>query len=86
MAELIAASSWIFCFALLCPQRNKLCIEQALQPSPIMSARLVLSQVVIFVKSAKRAETLGKLLESCQFPACVITSTMRQPERLDVYK
>ena len=43
-------------------------------------------QVVIFVKNAQRAVALGLLLEQCQFPACVITAQMKQPQRLDVYK
>jgi len=38
------------------------------------------------VKNAARAKHLAQLLEQCQFPACVITANMPQPERLAVYK
>lgn len=43
-------------------------------------------QVVIFVKNAKRAQTLAALLEKCQFPATYITAQMEQKKRLDVYR
>ncbi|DBB18539.1 hypothetical protein WJX82_009018 [Trebouxia sp. C0006] len=47
--------------------------------------QLDFNQVVIFVKNAARAKHLAQLLEQCQFPACVITANMPQPERLAVY-
>ncbi|KAL3134961.1 DEAD-box ATP-dependent RNA helicase 15 [Trebouxia sp. C0009 RCD-2024] len=47
--------------------------------------QLDFNQVVIFVKNAKRAQTLAELLEKCQFPATYITAQMEQKRRLEVY-
>jgi len=43
---------------------------------------LEFNQVIIFVNKVNRAITLGKLLVECNFPAIVITSSMRQSQRL----
>jgi ATP-dependent RNA helicase UAP56/SUB2 len=44
------------------------------------------NQVVIFVKSVPRAIGLNKLLNECNFPSVCIHSSMKQDERLTVYK
>ena len=54
--------------------------------SMMFSNGLPFMQVVIFVKNAKRAQTLAALLEKCQFPATYITAQMEQKKRLDVYR
>eukprot|EP01121_Diplochlamys_sp_Union-15-3_P015285 TRINITY_DN5024_c0_g1_i1.p1 TRINITY_DN5024_c0_g1~~TRINITY_DN5024_c0_g1_i1.p1 ORF type:complete len:348 (+),score=56.36 TRINITY_DN5024_c0_g1_i1:51-1094(+) len=43
--------------------------------------QLQFNQVVIFVKSVKRAQTLNKLLQQCNFPSVCVHSRMAQQER-----
>jgi len=47
---------------------------------------LEFNQVVIFVKSVKRADALNKLLEECNFPSICIHAGLPQPERIARYK
>jgi len=47
---------------------------------------LEFNQVVIFVKSVKRAAELNKLLSDCNFPSICIHSGMSQEERIEKYK
>jgi len=47
---------------------------------------LEFNQVVIFVKSVKRADALNKLLEECNFPSICIHAGLLQPERIARYK
>jgi len=47
---------------------------------------LEFNQVVIFVKSVKRASELNKLLTDCNFPSIAIHSAMSQEERIEKYK
>jgi len=42
-------------------------------------------QLVIFVKSVSRAETLNRILNECNFPTTCLTSGMSQKERIDTY-
>jgi len=44
------------------------------------------NQVVVFVKSKKRAEALSKVLQKACFPCISIHSDLKQQERLDRYK
>jgi len=46
---------------------------------------LQFNQVVIFVKAVRRAQTLNKLLQDCNFPAVCIHSKMDQDERIQIY-
>ncbi|KAJ2715830.1 Suppressor of the cold-sensitive snRNP biogenesis mutant brr1-1, partial [Coemansia spiralis] len=47
---------------------------------------LEFNQVVIFVKSVKRAKLLNQLLNSCNFSSTCIHSDMQQQERIEIYK
>ena len=47
---------------------------------------LEFNQVVIFVKSAPRAEALNTILKKCGFPSTCIHSRMRQEERIQTYQ
>jgi len=47
---------------------------------------LQFNQVVVFVKSVKRAHVLNKLLQECNFPSVCIHSRMKQSERIEMYK
>lgn len=47
---------------------------------------LEFNQVIIFVKSTHRAETLSKLLNDSGFPAIAVHSRLSQQERIDRYK
>jgi len=47
---------------------------------------LEFNQVVIFVKSMKRAQELNKLLGDCNFPSICIHSGMKQEERIEKYR
>lgn len=44
------------------------------------------NQVVIFVKSVARARELNRLLNECNFPSTAIHSSMKQDERIAVYR
>jgi len=44
------------------------------------------NQVVVFVRSKRRAEQLNKLLTDCNFPSSAINGEMKQEERIAVYK
>ena len=44
------------------------------------------NQVVIFVKSVRRAKELNRLLVDCNFPSAAIHSGLNQPQRIDIYK
>eukprot|EP01120_Amphizonella_sp_Union-15-10_P014367 TRINITY_DN6939_c0_g1_i2.p1 TRINITY_DN6939_c0_g1~~TRINITY_DN6939_c0_g1_i2.p1 ORF type:complete len:438 (+),score=83.21 TRINITY_DN6939_c0_g1_i2:29-1315(+) len=48
--------------------------------------KLEFNQVIIFVKSIRRAEVLNKLLMECQFPSVVTHSSLAQEERISRYK
>lgn len=47
---------------------------------------LEFNQVVIFVKSVRRADQLNKLLQDCNFPSICIHGQMKQEDRIDRYK
>eukprot|EP00033_Pygsuia_biforma_P001436 GCRY01001621.1.p1 GENE.GCRY01001621.1~~GCRY01001621.1.p1 ORF type:complete len:474 (+),score=75.28 GCRY01001621.1:123-1424(+) len=47
---------------------------------------LEFNQVVIFVKSVARARELNKLLNECNFPSIVITSQIKQEERIERFQ
>ena len=47
---------------------------------------LEFNQLVIFVKSVKRAEHLRSILVDCSFPAAHLTSGMPQAERIETYQ
>lgn len=47
---------------------------------------LEFNQLVIFVKSVSRAETLRRILVDCSFPAAHLTSGMPQVERIETYQ
>jgi len=47
---------------------------------------LEFNQLVIFVKSVKRATELNKILQECNFPSICIHSDLKQEERIDRYK
>ncbi|KAJ2765215.1 Suppressor of the cold-sensitive snRNP biogenesis mutant brr1-1 [Coemansia nantahalensis] len=47
---------------------------------------LEFNQVVIFVKSVKRAKLLNQVLNSCNFSSTCIHSGMQQEERIEIYK
>jgi ATP-dependent RNA helicase UAP56/SUB2 len=47
---------------------------------------LEFNQVVIFVKSVKRAGELNKLLGDCNFPSIAIHGAMKQEERIEKYR
>eukprot|EP00211_Chloroparvula_japonica_P006486 CAMPEP_0119155256 /NCGR_PEP_ID=MMETSP1310-20130426/51651_1 /TAXON_ID=464262 /ORGANISM="Genus nov. species nov., Strain RCC2339" /LENGTH=427 /DNA_ID=CAMNT_0007147847 /DNA_START=1532 /DNA_END=2815 /DNA_ORIENTATION=- len=44
------------------------------------------NQLVIFVSSISRAETLNRILVDCNFPSIALTSKLSQPERIERYK
>merc|ERR1712017_14743 len=44
------------------------------------------NQVIIFVKSTARAQTLNKLLCDCNFPSVATYGRMKQEERIEVYR
>jgi len=48
--------------------------------------KLDFNQVIIFVKSAIRAQVLSKLLNECNFPTVCIHANMKQEERIKTYK
>jgi len=43
-------------------------------------------QLVIFVKSVHRAETLNRILHDCNFPTTCLTSGMSQKDRIETYQ
>jgi len=43
-------------------------------------------QLVIFVKSVSRAETLNRILHDCNFPTTCLTSGMKQQQRIETYQ
>jgi len=47
---------------------------------------LEFNQVVIFVRSVKRAGELNKLLSDCNFPSICIHGAMKQEERIEQYR
>eukprot|EP00386_Alphamonas_edax_P014929 GDKI01045694.1.p1 GENE.GDKI01045694.1~~GDKI01045694.1.p1 ORF type:complete len:457 (-),score=185.88 GDKI01045694.1:209-1549(-) len=47
--------------------------------------KLEFNQVIIFVKSVKRAQALDKLLNECNFPSICIHADMKQDERIQKY-
>jgi len=47
--------------------------------------KLEFNQVIIFVKSASRAQALSKLLNECNFPTVCIHANMKQEERIKMY-
>merc|ERR1711977_112660 len=47
---------------------------------------LEFNQVIIFVKSTARAQTLNKLLCECNFPSVATYGRMKQEERIEVYR
>lgn len=47
---------------------------------------LEFNQVIIFVRSTRRAEELNKLLCACNFPSIAVHSAMPQEERIERYK
>jgi len=47
---------------------------------------LEFNQLVIFVKSVARAETLHRILAECSFPVTCLTSGMNQKERIETYQ
>lgn len=47
---------------------------------------LEFNQVIIFVKSTKRAEELNKILCACNFPSIAVHSGLPQEERIERYK
>lgn len=47
---------------------------------------LAFNQVIIFVKSTRRAKELNKLLNESSFPSIAVHSAMKQAERIERYK